>query len=101
MPPYSQGHLFEGKTEEGQKKIVEQLNSCSEKLPGGGLEGYLTRARKLLEDAKLERNPFEGQIPKVAEGQKLTGQTGPGSDGYAAFERRGMEQLANTCSCLV
>lgn len=49
------------------------------KLPGGGLKGYLQRARGLLADAKLGKNPFEGLTPEVPLGERLTGETGPGS----------------------
>ena len=30
-------------------------------------------------------------------GERLTGDTGPGSKIYADFEKKGMEQLAKTC----
>jgi len=100
-PPFSQAHLFEGASAEVKKTLVTQLNEIDEKLPGGGLKGYLERARSLLADAKIGRNPFEGLKPKVADGIKLTGETGPGSDRYAEFERLGMQELSKTCFCLV
>lgn len=99
--PFSQAHLFDGITEEERQSLVTQLNEIDAKLPGGGLQGYLERARCLLADAKTGRNPFEGLKPKVPNGTKLTGEDGPGSDRYAECERLGMQELSKTCFCLV
>eukprot|EP00931_Biecheleriopsis_adriatica_P090263 TRINITY_DN6427_c0_g1_i1.p1 TRINITY_DN6427_c0_g1~~TRINITY_DN6427_c0_g1_i1.p1 ORF type:complete len:580 (-),score=160.43 TRINITY_DN6427_c0_g1_i1:54-1793(-) len=99
--PYNQAHIFEG-LDAGQKEsIVQQLSELDSKLPGGGLKGYLERARGLLADAKTGKNPFAGLKPSVPAGQRLTGESGPGTAGYAELERKGMEQLSKTCFCLV
>jgi UDP-sugar pyrophosphorylase len=99
--PYSQAHLFEGKTEAESANIVAQLQDIDQKLPGGGLEGYLKRARGLLADAKAGTNPFAGLVPKVPEGERLTGETGPSSAAYQKLEELGESQLAKTAFCLV
>ncbi|CAK9103441.1 unnamed protein product [Durusdinium trenchii] len=99
--PYYQGHMFEGLTDEQKQAIVADLSDMDAKLPGGGLAGYLQRARGLLADAKAGKNPFEGLTPEVPMGERLTGETGPGSKTYADFEKKGMEQLSKTCFCLV
>jgi len=67
----------------------------------GGLLGYIERARKLLADAKVGANPFEGQTPEVPDGQNLSGDNGPGSESWAKYEKVGMENLAGCCFCLV
>ena len=99
--PYSQAHLFEGLDASSKASVVEQLDAIDGKLPGGGLLGYLERARKLLADAKSGSNPFAGLVPSVPAGTKLTGATGPGSDEYANLETLGAEQLSKCAFCLV
>jgi len=99
--PYSQAHLFEGASPQEKESLVKQLNEINNKLPGGGLKGYLERARGLLADAKTGKNPFAGLNPVVPEGQKLFGDQGPGTATYAEFERLGMAQLSKCAFCLV
>ncbi|CAE7238007.1 USP, partial [Symbiodinium natans] len=100
-PPFNQAHMFEGLSDEQKQGIIRDLDELDGKLPGGGLKGYLERARTLLADSKSGKNPFEGLTPEVPGGERLTGETGPGSASYAEFERKGMEQLSKTCFCLV
>eukprot|EP00971_Amphidinium_carterae_P347257 6489155-Amphidinium_carterae.1 len=84
QPPYNQAHLFEGATPEQKEAIVAQLSELDGKLAGGGLQGYLSRARDLLQDAKSGTNPFEGKTPEVPDGVWLDkGDSGPGSEAYA------------------
>eukprot|EP00927_Polykrikos_kofoidii_P077263 TRINITY_DN74221_c0_g1_i1.p1 TRINITY_DN74221_c0_g1~~TRINITY_DN74221_c0_g1_i1.p1 ORF type:complete len:573 (+),score=122.85 TRINITY_DN74221_c0_g1_i1:134-1852(+) len=98
---YGQVHLFEGASPEVKADLVKQLNEINAKLPGGGLLAYLQRARALLLDAKSGKNPFEGKVPRVPEGQRLTGDNGPGSATYAELEKVGMKELASCAFCLV
>merc|ERR1719191_13497 len=77
-----------------------QLASVDKKV-AGGLLGYIERARKLLADAKIGANPFEGLTPEVPEGQNLSGTNGPGSARWAEFEKVGMSALGGCCFCLV
>jgi UDP-sugar pyrophosphorylase len=101
-PPFSQEHLFEGASPEIKAELVKQLNEIHQKLPGGGLRGYLDRARLLLADAQSGKNPFEGKVPKVPSGERLSGaDRGPGSERYAQLELLGMKELARTSFCLV
>jgi len=99
--PYNQEHIFSGLGEAQKDSVLQQLNELNDKLPGGGLKGYLERARGLLKDAKDDKNPFEGQKPEVPQGQRLTGDAGPGTSSYAELEKIGMDQLSKTCFCLV
>jgi len=99
--PYLQDHLFKDVTDEEKQAMLKQLSDINAKLPGGGLSGYLSRARGLLKDAQEGKNPFEGLVPKVPEGERLCGETGPGSKVYAEYEQLGMEQLELTAFCLV
>mmetsp|Transcript_35478 Transcript_35478/g.65276 ORF Transcript_35478/g.65276 Transcript_35478/m.65276 type:complete len:718 (-) Transcript_35478:74-2227(-) len=99
--PYNQAHLFAGASAEESERLLKQLQDIDEKLPGGGLKGYLERARSFLADARLGTNPFAGLVPKVPTGQRLTGDTGPGSEKYAELETLGEAQLAKCTFCLV
>ncbi|CAL1127632.1 unnamed protein product, partial [Cladocopium goreaui] len=100
--PYNQAHMFEGLSEDQKQQVAADLSEMDAKLPGGGLKGYLERARGLLRDAKADKNPFEGLTPQVPQGERLIGpESGPGSKAYADFEVKGMALLAKTCFCLV
>mmetsp|Transcript_134561 Transcript_134561/g.287912 ORF Transcript_134561/g.287912 Transcript_134561/m.287912 type:complete len:586 (-) Transcript_134561:134-1891(-) len=99
--PYLQAHVFEGLGPEEKASVVNQLNAIDGKLPGGGLKGYIERARGLLGDAKSGKNPFAGLTPIVPQGQKLTGATGPGTPAYAELEKLGMESISRCAFCLV
>eukprot|EP00928_Gymnodinium_smaydae_P007346 TRINITY_DN12650_c0_g2_i1.p1 TRINITY_DN12650_c0_g2~~TRINITY_DN12650_c0_g2_i1.p1 ORF type:complete len:664 (-),score=127.84 TRINITY_DN12650_c0_g2_i1:95-2086(-) len=99
--PYSQAHLFEGLSSSQKAAVVKQLNDIDRTLAGGGLQGYLERARKLLSDAKAGVNPFAGKTPVVPNGQRLTGESGLGTSTYAELERLGMAQLSKCAFCLV
>ncbi|CAE7637099.1 USP [Symbiodinium sp. CCMP2456] len=68
-PPFSQAHMFEGLSAEQKQGIIRDLDELDGKLPGGGLKGYLERARTLLADAKSGKNPFEGLKPEVPSGE--------------------------------
>lgn len=99
--PYNQSHLFEGASPEEAAGLAQQLSELDEKLPGGGLRGYLERARILLDEAKAGKNPFAGLEPKVPTGTRLTGDQGPGSASYAKLEQLGMSELSKCAFCLV
>lgn len=99
--PYSQARLFEGKSSAVKDSLVQQLNDLNKKIPGGGLSGYLERARTLLANAQKGANPFEGMTPNVPSGERLTGDTGPGSTTYAELERLGMAGLEKCAFCIV
>lgn len=58
---------------------MAELEEVDAKLAGGGLQGYLERARTLLADAKVGKNPFEGLTPEV----------GSKARERASFERAG------------
>mmetsp|Transcript_78765 Transcript_78765/g.139006 ORF Transcript_78765/g.139006 Transcript_78765/m.139006 type:complete len:648 (+) Transcript_78765:51-1994(+) len=99
--PFLQGHLFADVSEEEKASRVDQLNEIDAKLPGGGLQGYLERARGLLRDAQAGVNPFAGLKPELPAGISLTGAAGPGSQTYAEFERLGMSEIGRCAFCLV
>ena len=87
-------------------KQVFIVSCCSRftpfaRLAGGGLKGYLERARALLLEAQVGRNPFAGLTPLLPDGQQLFGESGPGSDAFASAEVAGMAELSKCCFCLV
>ncbi|KAL6747103.1 nucleotide-diphospho-sugar transferase [Haematococcus lacustris] len=70
-----QGHLFAawpapGSADSEKVALVAQLQALQASYPGG-LPAYITNARKLLQDSKEGRNPFEGYTPSVPVGQRL------------------------------
>eukprot|EP00438_Fugacium_kawagutii_P023194 Skav215055 [mRNA] locus=scaffold1021:257487:266689:- [translate_table: standard] len=79
--------------------MPEQLAGCLWALGWADPKGNISRG--LLADAKAGKNPYEGLKPEVPQGERLFGETGPGSKAYADFEVKGMAQLAKTCFCLV
>lgn len=97
---YGQAHLFKGKSQQQKVAIALQLESIDKKV-AGGLLGYIQRAQKLLADAKVGANPFEGLMPEVPAGQDLSGDKGPGSKRFAQYEKLGMAALGGCCFCLV
>uniref|UniRef100_A0A6U6C210 UTP-monosaccharide-1-phosphate uridylyltransferase n=1 Tax=Guillardia theta TaxID=55529 RepID=A0A6U6C210_GUITH len=91
-----QGHLFEGLGEEQKAKLLEQAAELDGQLPGG-LEGYVTNARKLLKDSKEGVNPYEGFAPSVPQGEHLK----VGSEDFERMEKLGREALSQTGFVLV
>jgi len=99
--PYNQAHLFDGTTENEKAAIMDNLNEIDTRLAGGGLRGYLQRARKLLAEAREGVNCFAGYVPQVPVGERLVGDSGPGTEVFAEFERLGMNQLSKCTFCLL
>ena len=62
-----QGHLFAdwdepGTADEAKAAFLASLSKIDSAYPGG-IVGYISNARKLLAEAKLGGNPFEGFVP--------------------------------------
>ena len=96
-----QAHVFEGWERLGvndDKKLamMQQLARLEKGYPGG-IRGYLSNARKLLEDAKAGSNPFEGWRPEVPEGVDLV----PNSWSWNSYESAGLAEISKTGFVLV
>jgi UDP-sugar pyrophosphorylase len=87
---------FEEATEDERDILAEQVVELDSDFPGG-LAEYCQRARALLHDSKMGRNPFDGFVPSVPTGIKVE----TGSQEFHELEAIGVDQLANTCFVLV
>ena len=96
-----QAHLFDGwpapgTQDDDKRRLVSQLARLNSQYPGG-LEGYLSSARTLLQDSASSKNPFEGCIPTVPVGERLNF----GSEEHAAVEEAGMAAMKDAAFVLV
>lgn len=95
-----QHHLFAqwdppGIQDDAKHRMFEQII----RLDGncvGGLNGYLSRARKLLAAAREGANPFDGWAPSVPSGVKLE----PYTPEYERYEQVGIPELG-TCGFIL
>jgi UDP-sugar pyrophosphorylase len=100
-----QSHLFSGWPEPGnfdedKKRLMAQAIDLEKKCPGG-IEGYCSRARDLLEASRKGTNPYQGFKPSVPLGQNLETQTAEGRAEFDRLEAKGMSEMAGTAYVLV
>ena len=67
-----------------KKRLLAQLQHLDKNYVGG-LPSYIKNARKLLEDSRDGKNPFDGFVPAVPEGQRLD----YGSTQFQEYENAG------------
>lgn len=92
-----QEHLFAdwdapGTQDEAKAAFLATLSRVDNAYPGG-LTGYITNARKLLAEAKLGSNPFEGCIPEQPDKVDLT-QLDAEYDRYEALGKAHFDKTA-------
>jgi UDP-sugar pyrophosphorylase len=96
-----QSHLFEGFTTSSspavRRQLAKQLESLDEAYRDGGLLGYISNAKTLLESSRQGVNPLEGWVPSVPQGETFE----LGTKEYAETEALGMEQLGSVGFVLV
>jgi UDP-sugar pyrophosphorylase len=100
-----QSHLFSGWPEPGnfdedKRRLMAQAIDLDQKCPGG-IEGYCTRARDLLEASRMGSNPYQGFKPSVPLGQSLETQSAEGQEEFDRLEAKGMSEMAGTAFVLV
>lgn len=78
-----------------EARLLKQLAAADAAYPGG-LSAYITRARKLLRDAKAGVNPFKGYTVTVPEGERLS----PGTSAFLAAEEDGLKEV-HSCAFVV
>lgn len=89
-----QTHLFESwsaspsEDAEEKKAFFEQVDKLNRQYPGG-IKEYVEKARKMLKDKLVGANPFEGYVPHVPLGEKLT----PGSKEFMEMEEKGLKDV--------
>lgn len=96
-----QEHLFAkwgapGIGDEGKRALLNDLARADAAYPGG-IPSYVENARRLLRDAVLDKNPFEGCTP---ESPDIIDLTSFGPD-YDAMESLGLAEFAHTAVVLV
>lgn len=96
-----QQHLFAnwtapGTGDEAKRELLEDLARADAAYPGG-IPSYVENARRLLRDAVLDKNPFEGCTPESPDVVDLTS-FGPR---YDAMESLGLAEFAHTAVVLV
>lgn len=87
-----QAHLFEGwetLSEGDRKAIAEQLERLDKAYNNGGLKGYISNAKTLLENSRKGVNSLDGWEPKVPEGEAFE----LGTEKYKKTEKEGLEEL--------
>ncbi|KAJ1615524.1 secreted UDP-N-acetylglucosamine pyrophosphorylase-like protein [Cryptosporidium canis] len=82
---------------ENVNRLVSQLMTLEASCVGGGILGYINRAKKLLKDSKDGVNPREGCYPEVPEVVNLE----VGSDDFKMYEDYGFSTLKNVAFVLV
>lgn len=86
-----QSHLFQhweppGRNDDAKRAMMDQLHTMENSMVGGIL-GYLSRARKLLQESSA--NPFVGWRPEIPHGVHLE----PYTSEYSRYEQLGCVQL--------
>ncbi|KAH7650318.1 secreted UDP-N-acetylglucosamine pyrophosphorylase family [Cryptosporidium bovis] len=79
------------------ERLVSQLNALDASCIGGGLAGYIDRAKKLLRESKEGVNPREGCYPEVPDTLELK----VGSEDFMKYEKLGFNELKNVAFVLV
>ena len=96
-----QSHLFvaftKGSSPAVRRQLASQLESLDKDYPDGGLLGYITNAKRLLEDSRKGVNPLEGWVPSVPKGETFE----LGTKEYAETEEIGMKFLGSVGFVLV
>jgi UDP-sugar pyrophosphorylase len=96
-----QGHLFAdwdppGTNEEAKAAFLDSLAKIDSSYPGG-LNGYISNARKLLAEAREGLNPFEGFVPEQPDKVDLTAF----DDAYDRYESVGVNRFSRIGVVLV
>lgn len=88
-----QHHMFTewdepGTQDDAKHRMLEHIQQLDNNIVGG-LEDYISRARKLLSAARAGENPFDGWKPSVPSGVKLE----PFTPVYERYEQAGIPEL--------
>jgi UDP-sugar pyrophosphorylase len=84
---------------DAQKKALTKQLMDADAICPQGLQAYIQSARRLLEDSKLERNPFEGCRASVPEGVTISAGATTGT--FEQYERSGLQASKHCAFVLV
>ena len=90
-------NLLESGDSDNVNRLISQLMTLETSCVGGGLLGYINRAKKLLKDSKDGVNPREGCYPEVPEVVNLD----VGTEDFKKYEEHGFSVLKNVAFVLV
>lgn len=88
-----------GTSDDDKKRLLAQCAALDITV-AGGLQGYSDRARTLLANSKLGVNPYEGFVPKVPEGERLSADGG-GLARVQEMEKLGEGENSRLCFVMV
>ncbi|KAL3138028.1 hypothetical protein ABBQ38_005262 [Trebouxia sp. C0009 RCD-2024] len=96
-----QGHLFAswpppGQADDKKQQLMQQLVHLDASY-NGGLAAYIRNAKQLLQDSREGKNPFEGYVPEVPNGERMDF----GSASFVEHERQGVKAAAQAAFVLV
>lgn len=96
-----QNHVFEkwdaaGNAEEKKRSFLDSVLQVEASYPGG-LRVYLENAKRLLEESRQGKNPYEGLTPENPETVSLTDL----GEAYFAFEEKGLAMAGGLVVVLV
>ena len=86
-----------GERDADKRRLLGQLGALDLALPGGGVAGYVDRARALLRASRLGESRLLGYTPSVPSGHELE----LGSDAFARYEAAGAEAVGGCAFVLV
>jgi UDP-sugar pyrophosphorylase len=80
-----------------RRHLASQLEEIDQEYQAGGLEGYITNARRLLKASKEGVNPLDGWSPSIPKGETFE----LGTDKYYETETKGLKLLGSCGFVLV
>ena len=98
-----QEHLFSADTFNAglapsrRRQLAGQLEEMDLEYQNGGLEGYISNAKRLLKASREGVNPLEGWTPSIPKGEAFE----LGTDKYCNTEKKGIKHLGSCGFVLV
>lgn len=80
-----------------KRRMMNQLEEMDKSYPDGGLLGYISNAKKLLDQSRRGVNPLDGWKPSVPQGENIDIGTGE----YDKFEKVGLDEVGKCGFVLV
>lgn len=80
-----------------KRRMMNQLEEMDKSYPDGGLLGYISNAKKLLDQSRRGVNPLDGWKPSVPQGENID----IGTEEYDKFEKVGLDEVGKCGFVLV
>ena len=95
-----QAHVFAAwntASDDAKLASISQLERMDKAYPSGGLAGYISNAKELLENSRNGVNPLEGWKPSVPQGENVS----IGTSEFDALEQKGISEIGKCGFVLV